>query len=144
MNKITRISISAILILFVIIACLGILNDRNTQAENTQKGEDKSFQFKLAACWFNFTAKTLFQDQDYMPEQECLEAMTRPIVTDDVETDLKYSVAYKAIVQYFIVRKLGDKTERCVHSGLVAGAFLQVPDVEEYKRWKDIRDQDCK
>ena len=52
-------------------------------------------------------------------------------------------VANDAIEQYNVARRVGDKTQVCVHAGLVAAAFLQAKDENKYREWHEIEQRDC-
>lgn len=52
-------------------------------------------------------------------------------------------VANDAIDQYNVARRVGDKTQVCVHAGLVAAAFLQAKDEAKYREWHAIEERDC-
>lgn len=45
--------------------------------------------------------------------------------------------------QYNLSVKGGDKMEICVHAGLVAAAYNQAKDEENYLKWKKIEKDDC-
>jgi hypothetical protein len=52
-------------------------------------------------------------------------------------------VASDAVAQYNIAKNSGNKTDACVHAGLVAASFLQAQNDFSYSRWKDIQKADC-
>lgn len=68
---------------------------------------------------------------------ECADYLTPP--GDSVEN----KVIADAVTEYFIVRQHGGKTDRCVHAGAVAAAYLQTHNTAEYKTWKSAEQTDC-
>lgn len=52
-------------------------------------------------------------------------------------------VASDAKAQYDIVSRSGSSMDMCVHSGLVAAAFLQAKNEDKYNSWKAIEKMDC-
>jgi hypothetical protein len=54
---------------------------------------------------------------------------------------IENQVAEDAVKQYEIAKRQGDKTQIYVQAGMVAAAYLQAKDEENYKKWKDIETQ---
>lgn len=52
-------------------------------------------------------------------------------------------VADDSIAQYGMVKRNGTKIEVCVHAGMVAAAFLQAKNEEQYIVWKKTQKADC-
>ncbi len=57
---------------------------------------------------------------------------------------IEYQVANDAVRQYELAKKHGDPIDVYVHAGLVAAAYLQAEDEENYKKWKNIERQEAK
>jgi len=55
--------------------------------------------------------------------------------------EIEVQVAQDAVKQYEIAVKGGDKMDIYVHAGLVAAAYLQAKDEENYKKWKEIENK---
>ncbi len=53
-------------------------------------------------------------------------------------------VAQKYIAQYEIAKGNGDKPRKCALAGLVATAYLNANDSENYRLWHYYEEQDCK
>lgn len=69
------------------------------------------------------------------------------IPTQNVEARLQQSankVAEKYIGQYEIAKGNGDKTRKCVLAGMVATAYLNANDAENYRLWHYYEKEDCK
>lgn len=56
---------------------------------------------------------------------------------------LAQKVAEDAVREYNIVGRHGSKIDICVHAGVVASAYLQAKDEEQYRNWKAIEKKDC-
>jgi hypothetical protein len=52
-------------------------------------------------------------------------------------------VATDAIDQYNLVSRSGSSMDKCVHAGLVAAAFVQAKDQDNFKKWKSVEQMDC-
>lgn len=63
---------------------------------------------------------------------------------EDFETQINAEVIQDTLQQLGIVLKNGDPIEICVHTGLVAAAYLQAKDSEGYSRWKANEKRACK
>lgn len=57
---------------------------------------------------------------------------------------IENQVAEDAVKQYEIAKNSGDAMDAYVHAGLVAAAFLQAKDEENYKKWKAIEKQEAR
>lgn len=55
--------------------------------------------------------------------------------------DISNQVAEDAIKQYEIVKKSGTEIECYTQASLVAAAYLQAKDEENYQKWKNIEKQ---
>lgn len=51
---------------------------------------------------------------------------------------IENQVALDAERQYEIAKKNGSDMDAYVHAGMVAAAYLQAEDEENYKKWKEI------
>ena len=56
---------------------------------------------------------------------------------------IENQVAADAVKQYEIAKKNGSAMDAYVHAGLVAAAYLQAKDEENYKKWKEIEKQEA-
>lgn len=61
-----------------------------------------------------------------------------------MEKDINVKVANDAVDQYQIAKRSGTATDRCVHAGMVAAAYLQAKDEENYRVWKRTESTDCR
>jgi hypothetical protein len=61
------------------------------------------------------------------------------VLTSGVEK----SVATDFVKQYEIAKKRGGAMDACVQAGVVAAAYLQAKDENEFKKWKAIERTDC-
>lgn len=57
--------------------------------------------------------------------------------------DIHNQVANDAVKQYEITVRSGTAVDRCVHAGLVAAAYLQAQDEQNYSTWKSKQTTDC-
>ena len=57
---------------------------------------------------------------------------------------IENQVAEDAVKQYEIAKRNGNATDAYVHAGLVAAAYLQAKDEVNYKKWKDIENEEAK
>lgn len=57
---------------------------------------------------------------------------------------IENQVAEDAVAQYNIAKEHGDKMDAYVHAGMVAAAYLQAKDQENYKKWKAIEKEEAK
>jgi hypothetical protein len=57
---------------------------------------------------------------------------------------IEHQVATDELKQYNIAKQQGDKAEICVEAGLVAAAYLQAKDSDNYDIWKRTESSDCK
>lgn len=57
---------------------------------------------------------------------------------------IENQVAADAVKQYEIAKKNGSATDAYVQAGMVAAAFLQANDEENYKKWKKIEQEEAK
>lgn len=57
---------------------------------------------------------------------------------------IEKSIAIDAIKQYEIAKKNGSAMDAYVQAGVVAAAFLQANDEENYKKWKSIEKSEGK
>lgn len=55
--------------------------------------------------------------------------------------EISNTVAKDAEEKYYIAERNGDKMEIYVHAGIVAAAYLQAKDEENYKKWKTIEEE---
>ncbi len=53
-------------------------------------------------------------------------------------------VALDSEKQYEIAKNSGNAMDAYVHAGLVAAAYLQAKDEVNYKKWKDIENEEVK
>lgn len=56
---------------------------------------------------------------------------------------IEQQVAMDAADQYAVVARFGSGTDRCVHAGLVAAAYVQAGNAAAYDRWKATERADC-
>lgn len=59
---------------------------------------------------------------------------------DQIQT----KVASDAVDQYNIASQQGDRMQICVQAGLVAAAYLQAKDTDNYNQWKAREKTDCR
>ena len=52
-------------------------------------------------------------------------------------------VADDAEKQYAITKQAGGKIDQCVQAGMVAAAYLQAQDQQQYSNWKSVESVDC-
>ena len=52
-------------------------------------------------------------------------------------------VAKDSVAQHEIAKRNGSATDVCVQAGLVAAAFLQAQDQEQYRVWKKTETEEC-
>jgi hypothetical protein len=52
-------------------------------------------------------------------------------------------VADDAVKQYEIAKRDGAQMDVCVHAGLVSAAYIQAKDEENYRKWKQIENDEC-
>lgn len=57
---------------------------------------------------------------------------------------IENQVAADAVKQYEIAKKNGSAMDAYVQAGMVAAAFLQAKDEENYKKWKKIEEEEAK
>lgn len=57
---------------------------------------------------------------------------------------IENQVAADAVKQYEIAKKNGSDMDAYVQAGMVAAAFLQANDEENYKKWKKIEAEEAK
>lgn len=57
---------------------------------------------------------------------------------------IENKVADDAIKQYEIAKRGNDQMDVYIHAGLVAAAFLQAKDEENYRKWKAIEKEEAK
>lgn len=57
---------------------------------------------------------------------------------------IENQVATDAVKQYEIAKKNGSAMDAYVQAGIVAAAFLQANDEENYKKWKAIENDEAK
>ena len=57
---------------------------------------------------------------------------------------IENQVATDAVKQYEIAKKNGSAMDAYVQAGIVAAAFLQANDEENYKKWKKIEEEEAK
>lgn len=57
---------------------------------------------------------------------------------------IEMQVANDMVEQYNIAKRSGDRTQICVHAGMVAAAFLQAKDEPNYAIWQQTQKADCK
>ena len=57
---------------------------------------------------------------------------------------IELQVALDAEKQYDIVKRNGNAIDAYVQAGLVAAAYLQANDEENYKKWKEIEKEEAK
>lgn len=57
---------------------------------------------------------------------------------------IENQVAQDAEEQYNIAKRNGNKMDAYVHAGMVAAAYLQAKDEPNYKKWKEIENQEAK
>lgn len=56
---------------------------------------------------------------------------------------IKDQVAQDAVDQYRIAAQQGDKMQKCVQAGMVAAAYLQAENQQQYNLWKATEAADC-
>lgn len=56
---------------------------------------------------------------------------------------MESKVADDAVKEYKMVKRNGTRMDICVHAGLVAAAYLQAKNEDEYRRWKATEKSDC-
>jgi hypothetical protein len=56
---------------------------------------------------------------------------------------IEAKVATDAVKEYRMAVSSGDRTDICVHAGLVAAAYQQAHDEEDYLEWKKQEKSDC-
>lgn len=56
---------------------------------------------------------------------------------------LEEKVANDCKKEYYMAVRSGDRTDICVHAGLVAAAYQQAHDEENYETWKRTEQTDC-
>lgn len=66
----------------------------------------------------------------------CGESVEKQVQKDMQEINVQ--VAADAVEQYNIANSSGQEMDRYVAAGMVAAAFLQAKDEENYKKWKAI------
>jgi hypothetical protein len=57
---------------------------------------------------------------------------------------IENKVASDAVAQYNIAKEKGNAMDACVSAGIVAAAYQQAKDSDNYGKWKDIERADCK
>lgn len=57
---------------------------------------------------------------------------------------IENQVANDAVKQYEIAKKNGSAMDAYVQAGIVAAAYLQANDEENYKKWKKIEEEEAK
>lgn len=57
---------------------------------------------------------------------------------------IENQVATDAVKQYEIAKKNGSAMDAYVQAGIVAAAYLQTNDEENYKKWKKIEEEEAK
>lgn len=57
--------------------------------------------------------------------------------------DIEQQVAIDSVNEYKIAKRSGSSMDACVHAGIVAAAYLQANDEENYRRWKLTESVDC-
>jgi hypothetical protein len=57
--------------------------------------------------------------------------------------DINKKVASDAVEQYEIAKRGGTAMDRCVQAGMVAAAYLQAKDEDNYTTWKATEGADC-
>jgi hypothetical protein len=58
-------------------------------------------------------------------------------------SNIEKKVATDAVEEYRIAERSGTQIDRCVHAGLVAAAYIQAKDEENYRVWKRTERTDC-
>jgi hypothetical protein len=71
--------------------------------------------------------------------QQQTQFQPKPSFMDDVNQ----KVISDAEEEYQIANRSGNATDRCVHAGIVAAAYIQAHDQSGYQRWKMRQDSDC-
>lgn len=64
--------------------------------------------------------------------------------SSQVEKDIHNEVAADSLKEYELAKKHGDRADVCLRAGLVAEAYLQAKDEENYAKWRDIERADCR
>jgi len=57
---------------------------------------------------------------------------------------IENQVAEDSVKQYEIAKRNGSAMEAYTYAGMVAAAYLQAKDEENYKKWKEIEKQEAK
>lgn len=57
--------------------------------------------------------------------------------------DIHDQVVQQTLGQYRIAKDSGQAMDACVHAGLVAAAYLQAQDQQNYQQWKGTEQIDC-
>jgi hypothetical protein len=65
------------------------------------------------------------------------------IFTDNYSQHIDDKVARDAVTEYQMAVSSRDRTDICVHAGLVAAAYQQAHDEENYLHWKSQEKSDC-
>jgi len=84
----------------------------------------------IAGAWYYFGGGFEYQVQENMKEieKQASVALRR----------IEHQVAADAVKEYEIAKRSGTAMDAYVHAGLVAAAYLQANDAENYKKWKEI------
>jgi hypothetical protein len=72
-----------------------------------------------------------------------LNSLTMSTANSNMQT-IENQVADDQVAQYKIAVRGGTKMEVCVHAQMVAAAYLQSKDEENYTKWEAIQHNDCK
>lgn len=67
-----------------------------------------------------------------------------PLGVDGQMQSIQDKVADDAVKQYNIASVGGKAIDRCVQAGLVAAAYLQAQNQQQYNSWKVIEASDCR
>jgi uncharacterized membrane protein YvbJ len=67
---------------------------------------------------------------------------SQEIINMDMDS-IYQEVASDAVDQYNIAKRQGDPIQICVQAGLVSAAYLQAKDEANYRKWKDIEENEC-
>jgi len=60
------------------------------------------------------------------------------------QQEIENQVVVDAEKEYEIAKSSGQAMDAYVHAGIVAAAYLQANDQVNYKKWKDIEEQEAK